>query len=125
MSGPPESRREKDKEKIEEILHDLRVNDTKVASVIRVGKVDNDRSRLLRVECLNTSAKYEILRKSRNLRDIEKYRSIYINPDLTYSQRQRNKTLRDELKFRRELGENVIIQRGKIISKKDAKQDFH
>ena len=40
---------------------------------------------------------------------------VFIGPDLTRSQQIENKRLRDELQRRRNMGENVVISRGRII----------
>ena len=49
------------------------------------------------------------------LRSDPAYGNVYIRPDMTYQQRQRDSELRDEVKRRRKKGEkNLKIVRGKV-----------
>ena len=53
--------------------------------------------------------------EAKNLRKSEQWKGVYISPDLTPSEREEGKKLRDELKARRARGEQVIIRRGRIV----------
>lgn len=50
---------------------------------------------------------------------------IYISPDLSKKAREKGKKLRDELNRRRKNGEaNLVISKGKIITKEANEQPF-
>ena len=58
------------------------------------------------------------MRNAKNLRNSNTYKKVFISPDLLPKEREVNKLLHQELKRRKEAGEvNLIIRRGKIISK--------
>ena len=87
----------------------------------RVGRRREERPRLLIVSVDDLDTKHEILRHARDLRGIDNYGNIFITPDLTKSEREREqgKKTRDELARRREAGEkDLVIWRGKNIQEK-------
>ena len=83
----------------------------------RLGRIDPTKPRLLRFKCNSAEERATLLRKSRELRDYDSYKHVYLNPDQTKSQREKSRLLRLELKKRREDGESVMIRHGKIVSK--------
>lgn len=95
-----------------------------VSGVYRIGRMTSSRPRLLKVICNTFESKRSLLSKSKNLRNMTQYKNVYMNPDLTPQQQMQNKQLREELRRRRNLGEDVIIQHGKIVDKGSA-QNFH
>ena len=55
------------------------------------------------------------------LRNSEKWGNIFITPDLTRTEREAAKKVRDELAVRRKAGEaNLMIRKGKIVVKRDS-----
>jgi len=94
-----------------------------VSAVYRIGKMTSSRPRLLKVVCNTFESKRSLLSKSKSLRNITQFKNVYINPDLTPLQQMQNKQLREELRRRRNLGEDVTIQHGKIVQKASA-QNF-
>ena len=59
-----------------------------------------------------------LLRRAKELRNTSEHRGrVYVNPDQTKRQRELSKALRNELRARRDLGEDVVIRHGKIVSK--------
>ena len=88
-----------------------------ITDIIRLGvKQGDDTCRPLRVSFKSIQTKREILGKAKLLNKSRRYKMIYINPDLTPSQRKHDAELRQELKIRRDNGENIIIKRGKIVN---------
>jgi len=85
----------------------------------RIGrKRGSGKSRPLKLELRNKSKKFDILKKAHTLgkSEDEKLKEIYISPDLTLAQRNERKTLRDELKRRKDNGEkDIAIRRGRIL----------
>eukprot|EP00745_Piridium_sociabile_P001016 TRINITY_DN10638_c0_g1_i2.p1 TRINITY_DN10638_c0_g1~~TRINITY_DN10638_c0_g1_i2.p1 ORF type:complete len:318 (+),score=67.76 TRINITY_DN10638_c0_g1_i2:392-1345(+) len=93
-----------------------------VKEPVRLGKANaGNRPRLLKVKVESVEAKREILRNAYSLNKgvTDQAKRIYINPDLTPTERQKNKELREELKRRIGEGEiNIGIRGGKIVSVK-------
>ena len=62
-----------------------------------------------------TSTKWNVLRSSKLLRNIKRFETVYLAPDLTKEEREKGKVLRAELNRRRQNGEIVTIKRGQIV----------
>ena len=89
----------------------------------RFGKIKPGHSRPLRLTCKTLSHKFQILRASKRLKDVPECRNVFVRPDLTQMQRENDQRLRNELKQRRQGGEDVVIFRGNVI-RRDLKQNF-
>lgn len=81
-----------------------------VSAVFRIGKMTSSKPRLLKVTCRDTESKRVLLSKSKDLRKKDQYKNVYINPDMTPLQQAQNRRLREELRARRNLGEDVTIR---------------
>ena len=67
---------------------------------------------------MDINTKRQILIKSKELRSSEDpvASKLFVNPDLTEKQREKDKELRNKMwKLREEEGRNVIIQKGQIV----------
>ena len=132
LSGIPESengtadeRKEKDLSTVKSLFFALDwTNIDAVSTVYRIGKMNPSRPRLLKVICASAESKRSLLSKSKNLRNVTQYKNVYMNPDLTPLQQVQNKQLREELRRRRDLGEDVKIQRGSLVASKAPGQNF-
>lgn len=126
-------------EKVDGTIHERKLDDmifcTKLCedigvkadfeSITRIGKGNfTARPRLIRVKCKSLEIKNDILRNAKKLHDLPSFRGVYINPDRTKLQQRNDKFLRDELKRRKERGEDVIIRNSKIVNRHD-NQNFH
>ena len=69
---------------------------------------------MLIIRLQDEATKWNILRMARELRNSHEYSNVYISPDLTPQEQQRDKALRDEVK-RRLNGEEVEIRRGRVV----------
>ena len=87
-------------------------------TVTRIGKKIEGKSRVQLVRLPDLVTKRQILSKSVQLRSKTTWKEVYVNPDLTRSERETQKLLRDELKARKEKGESDLIIRGNRIVKK-------
>ena len=97
------------------IKNNLKLN-IKATKCHRVGKLQEDRPRLLVVTLDNVETKQELLRMSSQFRSIPEWKNLYINPDLTPAEREANWKLRQELARRRAAGEEgIIIRQGAIV----------
>lgn len=115
-----DSLREKTEEDLKvtaELLKSVDVSDQHIDKLYRLGKSNGKMDRPLLV-CLNSQIKRDQLISSwRNL-DRDKRENVYINPDLTFEERKRNKELRDELKERKANGEiGLVVRNGKVVNK--------
>jgi hypothetical protein len=83
----------------------------------RIGKIVEGKPRPVKV-MLKTAVdgKKEILSRAKQLKDYEEYKRIFISPDLTRKQQEKDKELRQNLKRIRESGESEAkIKFGKIV----------
>ena len=88
-----------------------------ISRTYRIGKEDPSKPRLLRVTCRDVHIKRAIVERAVYLRNMPRYVNVYISPDRTPMEQRDYKQLREELKRRRILGEDVIIRHGKIVSR--------
>lgn len=130
ISGLPErtngsitDREQYDRRSLTDLTRTLNVLGFQPIEVERIGKISNTRPRLLRVKCESKETKVAILSAARNLRHNESFKRVYINPDLTWMQRENRRRLRADLEARRERGEDVYIRGGQIIQKDQ--ENFH
>lgn len=123
VSGVPESpasssEEEADKEDSRfccEMVTAIGIDYDKIKTVRRIGRVSDDRPRLLLVKCDDRDLRNNVLSKAKSLRTNPKYRRIFVNPDRTPLQQRCWKQLRSELWKRRINGENVTIYRDRIV----------
>lgn len=118
--GNAEERKEWDEEKAEKLFDELAgLNSEDFMKTYRIGKTDSKKPRLLKVICRNDEIKRDLLTKAKDLRSMSGYEGVYVNPDQTPLQQRQSKALREEYKRRKELGEEVLLRRGKIISRQN------
>lgn len=120
--GSVTDRKSEDRKAVSDILNALNVNPMDVTDVKRLGKPSKNRPRLLCVTFHNTDAKNRALRNSKALKNSE-FKNVFLQPDLTPLQREKEWLLRKELKDRRDKGENVVIYGGQV-RRKDELKDF-
>lgn len=128
-SGSLEERKQADTESVKTLATFIGLESFEPAEVLRIGKVNPARPRLLRVKCPSVRERTELLRGSKRLHNNPSFRNVYVNPDLTRQQREHNAELRREVRRRRENGEDVIIHRGVVVERSSvtsaAESNFH
>ncbi|KAI8501333.1 hypothetical protein Bbelb_206040 [Branchiostoma belcheri] len=90
----------------------------KVQAAYRLGRKTSVKPRplLIRMDNDDTSSRALILRRAKDLRNSSRWSRVYIVPDMTPNEREADRKLRQELKSRREAGEeNLVIRRGRIV----------
>jgi hypothetical protein len=110
---------------IEEILKvGLRLDATRhIEEVQRIGRYTEGKIRPLRVKIKTFEARNEVLKRARDLKGLNEFKSIFIAPDLTRKQQEVDKDLRDKVKkFREEGHSNVRIKQGKVIKNEEGQQ---
>jgi predicted RNase H-like nuclease (RuvC/YqgF family) len=129
ISGLPESSSdsssqspaETDRRKCLDVLKLVGTDHDALDEVIRLGQPRKDRPRLLKVKCKSEAIRDAVLRNTKKLRNIPELRRVFINPDRTPMQQNFWKDTLAELKNRRAQGENVVIFRDRVVTRRDAK----
>ena len=124
-TGSLSERTEADTESVKSLAESIGLEGFKPTEVLRIGQINQARARLLRVKCPTVRDRAALLRGSKRLHNDPSFKNVYVNPDLTRQQRERNKELRREVKIRREIGEDVTIYRGEIVKKSTLESNFH
>ena len=106
LSEPAEAGSEADKNLFKSLCSVLDL-EAQSFTVTRIGKKSEGKSRLLFVQLPDLATKQQILSKSAELRSKTTWRKVYVNPDLTRSECETQKLLRDELKARKDKGEQI------------------
>ena len=101
-SGSLQERKDEDRKTVHELARVLGLSYFSIQETQRIGKIDSSKPRLLCTTCADKNTKFDFLRSARDLRKSEKYKHCFINPDLTFAQREKNRTLRRELNEKRE-----------------------
>ena len=94
--GVPETDAEHDIDQVAEILSTgLHMDfDRHISSMYRIGKIDENKPRPLRIVVNSLDGKKEILSRAKELRNVENFKRMFISPDLTRRQQKVDKELR-------------------------------
>ena len=118
IHGIPEESEDRDKEEVAEILGSgLSMDPTRhIEMMMRLGKKIDGKIRPLRLRLKTLEGRREMLTRAKNLRHIERFKKLFITPDLTKRQQETDKILRMKLREFRDGGESSAkISYGKII----------
>lgn len=124
-SGSLEDRLSHDKELVQDILREIGIDHANKSSTAhnfrpqRIGKKRDGGFRLLKVKVNNPEQKREILRSAKRLKNSDTFSRVFIRQDLTPMQQQKEKLLQKELHERKQLGENVVIYKGKVQNRQN------
>jgi hypothetical protein len=107
-----------------EIMNDvLHMDFTRNADKMeRIGRLVDGRSRPLKVMLKRLEGKKEVLATAKLLKEVEKYKIMFISPDSTRNQQEKDRKLRRQLKFICDTAVTVTGARtknGKVIKKRD------
>ena len=92
--------------------------DINVHKFFRLGRKSDSKARPLLICLTSEGEKLTLLSRAPKLRFHDQYRNVYIAPDMTRFQRTKHKKLVDELKRRKQQGEeNLIIRNGLIMKR--------
>ena len=123
-----ENRKEEDSAKLKEIFAVMKCEDVKAKSFVRLGRPIDGQQRLIKVVLGSVTNKHQLLGGTKLLRtkdgdgsSTHGWSNVFVTPDLTKEEREKNRLLRQELAKRKndEKNENLVIYRGKITDKKD------
>jgi hypothetical protein len=93
----------------------LRVNPP--TNIIRLGEKKMGKIRPTRITVGAMSDKRAIMTNAKLLRQSKEFERAYISPDLSPKERDANNKLVQELKARRDEGEDLVISRGEIVKR--------
>ncbi len=115
--GLPEEEEEILENRVTEVLGNLNEK-PKILNCCRIGKDTADRIKPVKFTLSSPDFVRQILSKTKLLKGVERYESIYICPDRSVEQRLAHKKLTDELKVKRtnEPKRIHIIKNNKIVS---------
>ena len=115
--------KKEDEDNFMELLDDLGCSDVSVDLMTRLGRRpsgDDDKPRPVKLVVASENQKDKILRRSKNLRNLNngKYSDVFAHQDLTPNQRERRRQLLQELKTRKDLGEtDLVLRNWKIVKR--------
>ena len=100
----------------------LQLDDVEVTHVSRLPKPDSDeRKRLVMVKLASREQRNKVLKNKAKLKREINWKDVYVSCDMTKNEKHENYLLRKELKERREKGEQVRLQSGKIVLEQEAR----
>jgi len=122
----PESKKESAEERMNEdmeavgkmVLEGLNMKEMEFTTVrrINVRNQDKDKNRMIVATLATPARKRAMLAAAKTLRNEERWSRVFISPDRTYSERQEFRKMREDLKRRREGGEESIgIRNNRIV----------
>lgn len=124
QSGDQTERYNHDTEKCGMLLRELEISDSKIQKVFRIGKLNRDKGRLIKLVLDSRTTRDILLSKARNLQNSSSFNNVFVNKDRTMLEQLHDKSLREELRSRKKNNEDVVIYRGKVCLKKDIR-NFH
>ena len=122
QSGKLSERKEQDQQKVTDIFQELEM-EPEFDELVRIGRQQEGKDRLLRITLDDDKSKREILRKAKLLRSNADFKNVFINPDRTRQEQALFKTCYRQLQERRKNGEDVIIYRGKVVERESLKRN--
>ena len=100
----------------------LQLDDVDVMHVSRLPKPDSDeRKRLVMVKLASREQRNKVLKNKAKLKRGNNWKDAYVSCDMTKNEKHENYLLRKELKERREKGEQVRLQSGKIVQEQETR----
>ena len=97
----------------------LGIADAKIITTVRIGEKKEDKARPWKIVLEDAKTQREVLRNAWKVANIEEYKSLSINPDMTQEQREERKKLVKVLQERKRNGEKDLVIKGNNIVKKD------
>ena len=114
--GLPEEQDESVDTKVNLLLENLEEK-PQTADCCRIGRSQPGMPRPIRFKVKSSESVYQILRKAKQLKEIEGYKRVFISPDRTVEERISRQKLVNELKEKRAADPNkhFIIRKGEVI----------
>lgn len=124
----PKNRIDEDLEQARALLHAIQVK-VPIQNPVRLGKKPGDKPRPLRLSTSSPENVKEILKGAAKLQEVDQYKGIFINKDLTPLEREaikklvvKKRALNDKAKEEKS-GETWVIRGDQVVKKKQKKDD--
>ena len=118
-AGSSSSSDEGDKDNVLSMFSEIGIDDVNISRCFRLGQKNSQpRPRPLKVILKSREVKELVLSaapKLSRLSDSHRFRKVFIKVDLTPLQQEQGKLLRQQLRSRKEAGEDVVIRNGRIV----------
>ena len=114
-SEDAKTRINKDVEDFSNLIKDEFHISANISKAFSAGKSQPNRPRPLIVSFAEEGTKWDILRVAPQLKGSTRYSDVYLSPDRTPEEREKDRQLRLEVKRLHEEGKVVRIQRGKVV----------
>lgn len=88
-----EEKESDDKNKIDELLKIMNVESSKIKRIVRFKRGATDKPGVVLVELKNKDDRLNIIKAAKKLKDLENYKNVYFNFDLTSAQKSLSKQL--------------------------------
>ena len=111
----PKERSQKDVETFKSLVQDEFKLKISVVRTFRAGKIQPEKPRPLIVTLDDEGAKWDILRQAPQLRGHSVFGNVFLSPDRTPEERERDRNLRMEARRLREEGKTVRIHKGRVV----------
>ena len=113
-----------DHEKVTGMIHKiLKLGNVEITEVKRLSKHDDDkRPRLVWVKLGSRVQRNQVMKSKTKLKS-SRWSNVFVTTDMTKKEKHEDYTLRKEVKERREKGERVQIQAGKVVQVHDTVQN--
>ena len=96
LKGRQDNTEESDNRLVSEIAESLKLN--MKLECQRIGKQNTEGKQLLRIKCETEKMKKYLLKKAKSLKENERFKYFFIQPDLTKTERENRKKMVAELK---------------------------
>lgn len=124
-TGSFEERQNYDRKSFEEVLDVLKTKNVTVIETRRAGRTSQKDKRPMIVKLADVDQKWKVLNLASSLRRIPRFKTVFLNADLTKRQQVRRKMLLTEQRERKDNGEDVIIFRNTVIPREQKESFFH
>ena len=118
-SASASEQKEQDRRNVEMLSGELGVDDLHFESLIRLGK-PSDKPRPIKLTGIPMNQRSDLLRRAHHIPKLDEhfnFKRVFIKPDLTPKEQLVDRQLRQELRRRREAGDNVFIRDGQIVTR--------
>ena len=113
----PKARADFDIRICDEIVRKELKIDVEFIKIFRLGEKSDNKIRPILVCFRGETQKWRVLKAAKELRNSDKFKNIFIAKDMTSEEREIDKGLREELRLRKQNGEDCQIKNGQIITK--------
>ena len=124
LPEPPAATNESDTSCFADICRGELGLEVKITKSIRLGQKQNSKSRSLLIKLSGEALRNKVLSLAPKVRFSSTLYQLYIQPDMTPTEREAYRKLQEELERRKTLGEKNLIIRNGNMNKEDLEQEY-